>query len=111
MWVILRPPSLWLRFLILRVRHRRYSYQEIEIAIRFLTPIVGMLVALVSAGISLPWFPAPNPHLLDSWLVTVLVVVMAASIVFLGPGAFSLDSRLFGRREIFIPPAPRLPKS
>jgi hypothetical protein len=29
----------------------------------------------------------------------------------LGPGAFSLDARLFGRREIIIPPAPRRPES
>ena len=30
--------------------------------------------------------------------------IMAAAIVFLGPGAFSVDARLFGRREIIIPP-------
>ncbi|MBX3277660.1 MAG: hypothetical protein KF868_06615 [Acidobacteria bacterium] len=28
---------------------------------------------------------------------------MAASIILLGPGALSLDCRLFGRREIVIP--------
>jgi len=27
----------------------------------------------------------------------------AVSVALLGPGAFSLDSRLFGRREIIIP--------
>ena len=75
--------------------------------IGFLTPIVGMLVGLGSAGIALSWYPAPTLLLRDSWLVTVFVVIMAAAIVFLGPGAFSLDCRLFGRREIFIPPAPR----
>ena len=78
--------------------------------IGFLTPIVGMLVGLGSAGIALSW-PAPTLHLLDSWLVTVFVVIMAAALVFLGPGACSLDCRLFGRREILIPPAPRPPKS
>ena len=75
--------------------------------IGFLTPIVGMLVGLGSAGIALSWYPAPTLLLRDSWLVTVFVVIMAAAIVFLGPGAFSLDCRLFGRLEIFIPPAPR----
>jgi len=75
--------------------------------IGFLTPIVCMLVGLGSAGIALSWFPAPTPHLPDA----VFVGIMAVAIAFLGPGAFSLDCRLFGRREICIPPAPRSPKS
>jgi hypothetical protein len=32
------------------------------------------------------------------------------AVVFLGPGAFSLDARLFGRREIIIPPVSRSPR-
>jgi hypothetical protein len=31
------------------------------------------------------------------------------AITLLGPGAFSLDARLFGRREIIIPEAARPP--
>jgi hypothetical protein len=30
-------------------------------------------------------------------------IIVALSIALLGPGAISLDSRLFGRREIIIP--------
>jgi hypothetical protein len=33
----------------------------------------------------------------------LLSAVMAIAVVCLGAGAFSLDSRLFGRREIIIP--------
>jgi hypothetical protein len=29
---------------------------------------------------------------------------MLVTIIGLGPGAFSLDARMFGRREIIIPP-------
>jgi hypothetical protein len=36
---------------------------------------------------------------------------MTIAIVFLGPGAFSLDAYLFGRRELIIPPSSRPPKS
>ena len=79
--------------------------------IGFLTPIVAMLVGLGSTGISLSLIPAPTLLLLDSWLLTVFVVIMAAAIAFLGPGSLSLDCRLFGRREIFIPPVPRSPRS
>jgi uncharacterized membrane protein YphA (DoxX/SURF4 family) len=81
------------------------------LVIGFLTPIVGVLVGLGSAGIAFSGFPVPTLHLLDSWVVTVFVVIMAAALVLLGPGAFSIDSLLFGRREIFIPPAPRSPRS
>jgi hypothetical protein len=31
------------------------------------------------------------------------VTVISIALVCLGPGAFSLDARLFGRREIIIP--------
>ena len=31
------------------------------------------------------------------------VIILAAAIALLGPGAFSVDARLFGRREILIP--------
>jgi uncharacterized membrane protein YphA (DoxX/SURF4 family) len=37
----------------------------------------------------------------------VNLIVMAIVIAVLGPGAFSLDSRMFGRREIVIPPSVR----
>ncbi len=38
-------------------------------------------------------------------------MILAAVIALLGPGAYSLDARLFGRREIIIPPASRSGKS
>jgi len=36
---------------------------------------------------------------------SILATAMMVAIVCLGPGAFSLDARLFGRREIIIPRA------
>jgi uncharacterized membrane protein YphA (DoxX/SURF4 family) len=77
----------------------------------FLTPIAGALVALGGVGNALSWFPPPSPNLFDSLLAVVLVVIVAAAIVFLGPGALSIDARLFGRREIVIPYAWRPPES
>jgi hypothetical protein len=38
-----------------------------------------------------------------------LVLIDAVSIVLLGPGAFSVDARLFGRREIHIRESYRAP--
>jgi len=78
--------------------------------IGFLTPVASTLVGLGTLGIGLAWFPAAARNLFDAKLPTVFAVIMSAAIVFLGPGAFSTDARLFGRREIIIPPVSRSPK-
>lgn len=69
----------------------------------FLTPLVGTLTGLgiVAAVISLlPSFPH---SVLDGTLALLFAGFVSAAIVLLGPGAFSIDARLFGRREIIIP--------
>jgi hypothetical protein len=38
-----------------------------------------------------------------SALAAFNLAAISAALVLLGPGAFSLDARLFGRREIIIP--------
>jgi uncharacterized membrane protein YphA (DoxX/SURF4 family) len=76
----------------------------------FLTPVAGVLVGLGTLGITLGWLPAAAPNLFDALLPAVFAVIMSAAIVFLGPGAFSVDARLFGRREIIIPPVSRSPR-
>jgi hypothetical protein len=40
---------------------------------------------------------------LEARSTAALATVIAAALVCLGPGAFSLDGRLYGRREIVIP--------
>jgi uncharacterized membrane protein YphA (DoxX/SURF4 family) len=81
------------------------------ILIGLLTPIASILVGLASAGLALYRFRSDTPALFNSWPTTVFVIIIATAIGFLGPGAFSLDSYLFGRREIIIPPTVRSPKS
>lgn len=71
----------------------------------FLTPIVSMLIGLAATIIfvsSLGSFPTILPQLNFS---SVCSILLASALVFLGPGAFSIDARLFGRREIIIPPS------
>ena len=68
-----------------------------------MTPLVAVLVALSGIGIAFSWIPLPSDHLFDSYLAVINLIVLSVAIVLLGPGAFSLDARMFGRREITIP--------
>ena len=43
-------------------------------------------------------------NLFSSRIACFLATSIAIALVFLGPGAFSIDARRFGRREIVIPP-------
>jgi hypothetical protein len=53
----------------------------------FVTPVAAVLIGLTSL------YPFQDLE----------IVVLAIVIVLLGPGAFSIDARMFGRREILIP--------
>ncbi len=68
----------------------------------FTSLTVGVLgLTTVTAGISLlHLFPG---DLSDAPMHIALAVSVTIAIALLGPGAFSLDCRLFGRREILIP--------
>jgi len=79
--------------------------------IGFLTPLVSISVAIVSLAIAFSWLPMVAGNLFDGKLASFEMIVMATAIVLLGPGAYSMDARLFGRREIVIPPSSRTPKS
>jgi uncharacterized membrane protein YphA (DoxX/SURF4 family) len=82
----------------------------IMLAAGFLTPVAGCVAGLIVAGIAFSWLPAASPNLFDTALPEVLTITVAAAVVLLGPGAISVDARLFGRREIIIPPTfSRLP--
>jgi hypothetical protein len=73
-----------------------------SLLIGFLTPL-GVLAGLVAIGLALWWPPLGTSVLLNGELAALLVVIAAAAVALLGPGALSLDARLFGRREISIP--------
>ena len=68
-----------------------------------MTPLVSILVAMSGIAIALAWIPLPGQNLFDSYLAIINLIVLSVAIALLGPGAFSLDARMFGRREITIP--------
>jgi hypothetical protein len=72
-----------------------------------LAPLSGGLVAAGSAGYAAGWIPDAVPGLFDATVPAIFVAIVAIAVAFLGPGAYSVDARLFGRREIIIPPPTR----
>jgi hypothetical protein len=72
--------------------------------IGFLTPIAATAVGLGGIGVALSLLPACTPAVFDSHLAMIFAVAILIGIILLGPGAFSVDARLFGRRQIIIPP-------
>lgn len=74
--------------------------------IGFLTRLVSLVAAIVSVTCIFSWFPGSDAGPLANLMTAVLCSAIAVAVIFLGPGALSLDARLFGRREIIIPNSP-----
>lgn len=72
-----------------------------------LTPIASALVCLGSVAIIFTGLRPASPSIFESGMAALEFVTMSASLVVLGPGAISLDARMFGRRKIIIGQIPR----
>jgi len=73
----------------------------VSLVIGFLTPIASLFVCLIGAVI-MAIIPPAALLLFNSRMAAFEFVVMSAVLVILGPGAISVDARLFGRREVAI---------
>jgi uncharacterized membrane protein YphA (DoxX/SURF4 family) len=60
------------------------------------TPVAGAVVTLVQLWIA---FARHSSHLGDLW-IPVMQAVLGAALAMIGPGVWSLDARLFGRKHI-----------
>ena len=64
----------------------------ILIMIGLWTPVAGVLIAAVEL-----WTAFANPGALDT---AILPATLGVTLAMIGPGAFSIDARLFGRKHI-----------
>jgi uncharacterized membrane protein YphA (DoxX/SURF4 family) len=74
-----------------------------SLLIGFLTRFVAFAAAGVGIVGIFSWLPASTTGPLVTPTTAALCAVIAVAVLCLGPGALSLDARLFGRREIVIP--------
>jgi uncharacterized membrane protein YphA (DoxX/SURF4 family) len=58
-----------------------------------MTPLIAIVVALGAGALALSGLFSSS----------IEIIVLTVAVALLGPGAFSLDARMFGRREIFLP--------
>jgi uncharacterized membrane protein YphA (DoxX/SURF4 family) len=63
------------------------------------TPLAGVLAAAAKVWIAISRF---SSHSGDPW-VALSQAVLAAALAMIGPGAWSLDARRFGRKRIDLP--------
>jgi hypothetical protein len=69
----------------------------------FRTRLASFLVAVGIGFLSLHTLSLPTRDLFDRLLPILFAETMSTAVVFLGPGAFSMDAYLYGREEIIIP--------
>ena len=71
------------------------------------TPASATVLAVTIAWF---WFPVHAEVLRVGVPAALMTIAVAMAICLLGPGAFSIDARLFGPREIIIPRDSRAPR-
>jgi uncharacterized membrane protein YphA (DoxX/SURF4 family) len=76
------------------------------ILVGFVTPVAGAAAGLGTVAAMLSLLPPSTKSVFDSTPSLIFGMTMLVTIVSVGPGAFSLDARMFGRREIIIPLPP-----
>jgi uncharacterized membrane protein YphA (DoxX/SURF4 family) len=80
-----------------------------SLLIGLLTPLASTLAILASLYITL--LPTPTAGgLVFNGPLAFNTILMAMALALLGPGVFSLDVRIFGRRKIVIPRSSTYPK-
>jgi uncharacterized membrane protein YphA (DoxX/SURF4 family) len=75
---------------------------SLALIIGLVTPIVTVLLCLGGIVVTIDSGMAGYIPLFESWIARLEFILMSAALICLGPGAFSWDARLYGRREIEV---------
>ena len=74
------------------------------LTIGFLTPIAAILIALCAAVLKMLFVPSCDYDFFGATSSVVFAGAILIALILMGPGSLSVDARVFGRREIIIPP-------
>jgi uncharacterized membrane protein YphA (DoxX/SURF4 family) len=77
------------------------------LVVGLVTPVSGAMAAAAAAGLASSVLPSPIRNAFAAGAPALAVTLAAVAVALIGPGAFSVDAALFGRREITIPHHPR----
>ena len=77
------------------------------IALGFMTICLNILATFFFVCSALPRLSSQPFEFSTDSLAVIPLVSIPIALIFIGPGAYSLDARLFGRREIVIPGEPK----
>jgi uncharacterized membrane protein YphA (DoxX/SURF4 family) len=68
------------------------------------TRAAGVIAPAFACAVALQWLLPRSPWFGEIRVVVIPFAVICLSLVALGPGAYSIDARLFGRKQLRIPP-------
>jgi uncharacterized membrane protein YphA (DoxX/SURF4 family) len=74
----------------------------LALIIGFMTPIASLLLSAGGLLLTLDLSVLEHLLLFESGMARLEFIAMSAALISLGPGALSLDARLYGRREIEV---------
>lgn len=77
-------------------------FTGLALIIGFMTPIAGVLLSAGALLLTVEASTAWHLSLFESSLARIEFITISAALIPLGPGALSLDARLYGRREIEV---------
>ena len=68
------------------------------------TRVAGFIAPALACAAAFNWILPVSPWFAEIRAVALPFAVVSLSLVALGPGAYSMDARLFGRKQLHIPP-------
>ncbi|HEY6926193.1 MAG TPA: hypothetical protein VI653_22105 [Steroidobacteraceae bacterium] len=74
----------------------------LALIVGFITPVASVLLTIGGMIVMLDRDIVGALPMFESWTARVEFIVLSGVLICLGPGAFSLDARLYGRREVHV---------
>lgn len=78
--------------------------EGLMLSLGLLTRAAGLVAPLLAGAAAFQWLLPKSAWFVEIRAVALPFAAVSLALVALGPGAYSIDARLFGRKELRIPP-------